>query len=68
MRFGICPIVIRVDEEDLEALARDLAEIFLRYGPTPADCAPHLRQARAAELERARNNFQECIRVTNAGP
>lgn len=66
MSAAIQQLEIFVDEEDLEALAKDIARIFETYGPED-ECAPHLQRARAIELRRARETFRECVKATNAG-
>jgi len=67
MAATIQTLEIILDPADLEALVRDLGEIFATYGATEADCQPHLRRIREAEILRARAAFGECILAANAG-
>lgn len=55
---------ILLDQNDLEAMARDLADVFATYG-TEKDCPPHLLRVRASAIERVRQTFLECVMAAN---
>lgn len=56
--------MVDVDAEDLEAMARDIAAVFRKYG-SANQCPPHLRAEREAELDRIRETFCACVVATN---